>query len=883
MDWLHPHLLLWIVPAALFVWAVQRRSMHPMSQRRRRALLWVRCLALFLLLLALAAPARPVTTRTESIVFVLDHSQSLGAEGVQAATTRLNALLADLPRETRVGILSAGRTTQVLRPMGLDHGPLHADPQLAERDGQQTDLAGALALAGGLFPAGTARRIVLFSDGLQTVGDAEEAARELALQGVRVDAVPVHGPTRPDARVVRLRASRTRAHEGARVSLTAELESSTAGTARLRLFENGVEVESRTVTFEPGTTHTEVFQRTPEERNLYRYLVRLEGFPRDTIPENDEAMSLVEVRGRPLLLLVEGEADEADYLLEAMTKEGLRLHRRPPASFPQSLQELSAYDGVILSDVPAHQLGERAMTLIHDYVEQLGGGCLMIGGLQSFGVGGYYRTPIEDILPVRMQPPDKEERYTTALCLVIDRSGSMGGLKIEICKSAAIATAEMLTRKDFLGVVAFDSAAHWIVPMTRADRIQDIRSRIAMLNAGGGTNIQPGMTAAYQALHETRARVKHMIVLSDGRTGGGGYRQLAAQCKADKITVSTVGVGGGADNVLLAGIAEAGGGKHYATADPSSIPRIFTQDAATHLGTLIREEAFQPQQIETHPMLAGWSARKAPQLLGYVKTLRKATTQVPLVTDTGDPLLAHWRFGLGKVTAFTSDCKSRWAALWVAGWPGYSQFWGQVLREMARNPQGRTMDIRLEPGPRGTQILVDLFEDAAQYKNAAHVEADVYFVPHGALGTAMRQVRRTVLEQVGPGRYESRFRPDRPGVYLVRARSGADMVSAGLVHERSRETVSARVDRELLERLAAPGGGRLLQGPQDRLTPADSAHTRYADWSGPLIGLFLLLLALDLGIRRWENVLGVHDWTLGRLGRRRRAPQAPESSPLGTK
>lgn len=863
MDWANPLLLLWIVPLAGLLFWLQRASLHPMSRARKRALLAVRIVGVLLILLALASPAWELETEEETVLFVLDHSQSLGAEGIAAAQTRTNALLAELPSATRAGIVSAGADTTVLRPVGDDHAPITLDPKLAETDGHQSDLAGAVTLASGLFPPGTARRLVLVTDGLETRGDLVAAAREAALRGIVIDVVPVHGPDRPDARVVRLRSSRTRSHEGATIALTAELESSVAGTANLRLFENGVEVESRAIELKAGEPMTETFQRTPEERNLYRYLVRVEGVENDVIPENNEAMSLVEVRGRPLLLLIEGDAEEAHYLTDAMAKEGIRLHQRPPESFPQSLQELAAYDGIVVSDVPAFQLSERSMTLIHDYVEQLGGGFLMIGGLRSFGVGGYYRTPIEDILPVRMQPPDKEERYSTALCLVIDRSGSMRGNKIEVCKSAAIATAEMLSRKDHIGVVAFDNRAHWVVPMTRAGKKGEIQARIATLNAGGGTNIYPGMSAAYEALKSTSARVKHMIVLSDGRTQGGGYEQLAQQAHGDDITISSVGVGGGADNQLMARIAQAGGGKHYATSDPSNIPRIFTQDAATHLGKLIREQAFRPQQVETHPMLAGWDTSKAPELLGYVKTIRKATTQVPLVTDIGDPLLAHWRFGLGKVTAFTSDCKSRWAALWIAGWPGYSQFWGQVLREMARNPQGRNMDVHIARDARGARIVVDVFESAAAFKHGADVHANVFFVPQGALGSAMKNIRSTRLEQVGPGRYEGRFRPTAPGVYLVRARSGSDLVSAGLVYNVSGETVSARVDDDLLGQVTRITGGSMLGESATSLARMQAGHARYVDLTPWILVLFLLLFLADIAIRRWENLLGVYDYTIG--------------------
>ena len=264
-----------------------------------------------------------------------------------------------------------------------------------------------------------------------------------------------------------------------------------------------------------------------------------------------------------------------------------------------------------------------------------------------------------------------------------------------------------------------------------------------------------------------------MIVLTDGQTEGTGYQELAAQIHNEGMTISTVAVGGDADTALLQAMAAAGGGQFYATFDPANLPRIFTQDAMTHIGRLISEESFTPRQSERHPMLAGCPMEQAPALLGYVKTHRKATAQVPLVTDQADPLLAHWQFGLGKVTAFTSDAKSRWAALWIAGWPAYGQFWAQVLRETARKPQSQFMDVRLEEQGTAQRISVDLLEDAAHFKNEADVTATVYFVASGAAGSAMQPLAELRLEQTGPGRYQGRFEPDQPGLYLVQARAGA--------------------------------------------------------------------------------------------------------------
>ncbi len=490
---------------------------------------------------------------------------------------------------------------------------------------------------------------------------------------------------------------------------------------------------SKTLAVEPNKPVTINFRRTPSQRELYRYRVQVEGFDSDTIEQNNQAMTLVDVQGRPRLLYIEGEPDEAHYLRDAMDREGIRLEARRPEGFPHSMQQLAGYDGVILSDVPAYKIDDKQMALLRDYVQQLGGGLIMIGGTHSFGVGGYYRTPIEEMLPVKIKPPDSEQKQSVALALVIDRSGSMGGQKIEICKSAAIGTAELLSKKDFLGVVAFDSSAHWVAPLQRLSSAGSITSQIASLSAGGGTNVQPGMVAAQQALSKVQARRKHMIVLTDGHTSGQGYEELANQIHSQNITVSTVGVGGGADHALLQSIATAGGGKYYRADDPAAIPRIFTQDTMTHVRRLVREQTFQPRLVEHHPMVNGWSDQQAPPLLGYVRTFPRATAQVPLVTDLSDPLLAHWRFGLGKVTAFTSDSKSRWASLWLTQWnSGYSQFWGQVIRETARQPQGRTMDVRLTEEDEKVRINVDMMSDAATFKQDAQVEAQVYFVAAGA-------------------------------------------------------------------------------------------------------------------------------------------------------
>jgi uncharacterized membrane protein/uncharacterized protein YegL len=862
MDWLYPKALLLILPAlALLVW-FDARSTHPMGAGRRRLLLVTRVLLVLLAILAIASPARLMTSRDQSVLFLLDHSRSQGEAGLKSVYESAARVRETLGSGATVGYVAVGSEGRLLLHPGSKGDlpdPAAATALMGEIGASSNFERGAL-LARGLFPAGSSRHLILVGDGVETQGSLVDAANEAAVAGIKIHALGVTGTIQPDVRVTRLASSQSRLNEGASLDLEATVEGSLAGPGKLRLFENGVEVDSIDVALKAGELFTHRFTRVPEKRNIYNYRAVIEGFEgRDAIPENNESLAIVDVRGKPLFLYVEGEEGESRFLVGAMEKEGIRLDVRAPEGLPESLQELAGYDGIILSDIPAHRIGEARMTAIRDYIEKLGGGFVMIGGMSSFGVGGYYRTPIEEILPVKLKAPDQEEFQSSALALVIDRSGSMAGQKIEICKAAAVASAELLTNKDSIGVYAFDSQVHEVVPMTKVTSISTIASQIALIGSGGGTNAYPGMVRAREELNRVKSKIKHMIVLTDGQTSGEGYQALASQCQAEGITISTVAVGAGAQVGLLQSIAAAGGGQSYVTMDPNSIVRIFTQETLTHTGRMIREEAFEPKLVEKHPMLRDWEDGQAPPLLGYVKTNRKATAQIPLVTDTGDPLLAHWRFGLGKVTAFTSDCKSRWAALWVSDWEGYSRLWSQILRETARAPQGLFMDLRLEEQGSEVNITVDLAEDAATRRDGATVEADVFHVPANALGSGMKTIATLTLEQEGPGWYGSSFRPSDPGVYLVRARSGSQMVSAGHVHNPSTEVATGKIDDALLKEACAITGGTYLENADAPLELTGEDVARYVELWPWLMLAFLVVFLLDLAIRRWENVLGVVD------------------------
>ncbi|MBL9178081.1 MAG: VWA domain-containing protein [Verrucomicrobiaceae bacterium] len=856
MDWESPKLLLLILPAvALLLW-IESRSSHPMSGLRKRLLLFTRALGVMLSIAALAGPARVTQTGRKALGIIVDASQSMGAEGLTKAAAETARIRQLLGSGIDSFVVQLGSQPELLPEAGTP--AMQAAWQ--KKNGGDSHYAAAVEYAEAMFPPGVSRNILIIGDGHETRGSLLAASREAAVSGIKLHALPVSGPRTPDARMIALTPNRTRLFEGASLGLKAVFESTIAGGGTLKLYENGIEVEKRPVTLKPGIVQEITFTRAPSTRNTFQYRAVLEGVQGDTLPGNDSALAIVDVRGRLRLLYIESDANEARYLMQAMEKEGIELDLRQPGNLAITFEQLGGYDGVILSDVPAHQLGEPLMNALRDYVDKLGGGLVMLGGPGSFGVGGYHRTPVEEVLPVRLKAPDEEEKQSAAVAIVMDRSGSMAGEKLEMAKSAAIATAEVLGHNDSLGVYAFDSEAHVVAPMTRLTSTNAVAGQIAAVASGGGTNLQPAFQLAREALLRAKARVKHMIILTDGQTAGSGYEQLASQCRGEGLTISTVAIGEGSHVALLQAIASSGGGQSYTTLDASGITRIFTQDTLMHTGRMIREEPFTPELREKQPILAGFEKWDSPPLLGYVKTTRRTSAQVPLVTESGDPLLAHWRYGLGKATAFTSDAKSRWASLWIARWKDFGRFWSQVLRETARAPQGRLMDLSAHMEGDDARVTVDLLADAGTRANNAVVEAEVFHVAADALGAPMKLVQKLALRQNAPGTYEADFQPAQAGVYLIRAQSGAEMVTTGLIHKPSSESSLGTVNETLLQEAAKITGGDYL-GDSRRLPNLETTKAVQHEELWPqLLVLLLLIFLIDTGIRRWEHVVGL--WQL---------------------
>ena len=239
------------------------------------------------------------------------------------------------------------------------------------------------------------------------------------------------------------------------------------------------------------------------------------------------------------------------------------------------------------------------MENIEKYVRDLGGGVLVIGGAQSYGAGGYFRTPLERILPVDMRPPARLEMPHVALLFVIDKSGSMGAgsegnTKLDLAKAAAIAAADIMNPTDQVGILAFDAGWDWALPFRQVGKGEWISEKLSSLQSDGGTDLYKAMIEAHRVIAGKQAAIKHAIVLSDGLTDKADFQTLVQKMARDGITVSTVSVGNDADVQLMADIAKTGKGRGYVALDPQTIPQIFTTETLLIARDLLIEKTVTP-------------------------------------------------------------------------------------------------------------------------------------------------------------------------------------------------------------------------------------------------------------------------------------------------
>lgn len=701
----------------------------------RRWRVWARGLTLTLLILAAAQPELALREKRERVVLVVDRSASV-AEAGETAFWELarNVTLrgAELGVVVFSGLPFVVQPPQVALPSSLVV-PAHLEPE-------HTDLGSALDLALALLQG--PGQIVLVSDGRVTTGNLWAAVLRAQAASVPIHAFPV-GRTDP-LRLISF-SGPTRIPPGG-VELHAQVLVEQETSARLVLLVNGQEVESRGRKYFPGL-HEERFSLQVWEPGTHWLTLEVMD-ETDPIPENNNLSWAITVGELPPILVVaQGESAAGELLAQA----GLP-HRVLEALLTK---DLAGTRLVILDDYPLGLLGPGTMEALRAWVNE-GGGLFVVQGRQALT---RYAGPMEELLPVTYAVPQRYQEATAAILFVLDRSASMAGSaggvrKIDLLKDSAAAAAELIPDEDWVGALAFDRYPFWLTTLGPAKETRSaLFAALGALAPSGGTDVWPALEWALSALAPVPARIRHILLISDGKTlrEGRDFQDLYALVRESGVGLTALAIGPDADLEILAGLAKAGGGEVFFVPDPRELPAVLVRETKRALRPRFVEGQFS---LVSGPAGPEFAELTLPPLLGYALTFPKPTAEVALLSSLGDPLLAFGRFGLGKVAVFNADLSGIWTKEWFAS-PDLGPFFGLVLSRIWSDREAVEVHWALA----GTGLHVAL--DVAQEGRWIH---GLKF--QGVLGSGTREIP-LAFEQVGPGRYEAVVPMPATGAYLL--------------------------------------------------------------------------------------------------------------------
>jgi len=843
-----------LIPVVL--WA--RRSIAGLGGPRGVAALAVRVLIVLLVVLALARMQWSFTQDDMSVIYVLDRSLSIPSGfQKQALAYVIESQKARRSRDT-AGLIVFGRSAALegpadtgdlfdlpeTRTAGPDASPAEQVSLQSVISPERTNIAAALRLAYGAFPRSGRKRIVLITDANENLGSAVEEAETARRNGIRIDVLPIRYRHDREVMVEKV-VMPSNVDRGESFEVRTVIRSLTAHPARLRLYENDRLIGSEVVELKEGRNVFTVQRKLPEAG--YHTITATVESPEDTLYQNNTGSAFTMVRGRGRVLYIEGDMDHAGDLYDALVSQGLEVTLVGLDALPMPLGELLPNDTVILSNVPAANLGRDGMQALELAVKNWGVGLVMIGGENSYGPGGYQNTPVEKALPVTMDIKSRRVMPSGALVVILHTCEIPEGNYW--AQQVAMAALNALSPTDEYGVVYYDwqSQESWLFPLQRVENRTMMQSRIVNCQPGDMPSFITSMNMAHTALKASTASIKHVIIISDGDPEYPNDTAVNAMV-ADGITISTVGISPHSpnDTVRLAHVANLGGGNYYEPQSASVLPEIFIREAATVRRALIFEEPFTPTVAMPSQLTTGVSPGEYPVLGGYVCTTAKELAEVPLVTHHDDPLLAHHQYGLGRTVAFTSDAKTRWAGEWV-GWGKYAQFWAQVVRWSSRNISSARLQVRSEIRDDRAHIVLDAVDAQGRFINGLRFQ--------GAMVTPENEEVPLRLAQTGPGRYEAEFDVHGAGTHYVSLaytdeQGRPALYTGGLVVPYSAEYRELGANEGMLVALAEMTGGRLLGLNDDPFARTFPPASRSRDAWPYLLLVAVLLVPADVFLRR---------------------------------
>ena len=823
--------------------------------------LYIRIALLVLVLLSCIGIVLPGRKKNITTIFLVDMSDSMRPHQSEVEDYIRNSIK-DKPSKENYGVVVFGRdqVTDQYVNNDIDFVKIYSQP-----DKVATDIESAVKYTASIIPDSSEGRIVLLTDGKETLGDINNIRDMASLENVEVCAYIFDSEGGQDVYVEEVDMPEKMA-TGDSYNLKIKIYSNYDTEAVIRISNRSEVIEETNVNLTKGE-NTFVLKETAGNESIEERTVTVEALG-DTVSENNSVIAAAAVEAPQSVLLVSGLNEDSTGFENLLSSLNVQTTVVSAMNAPENMAELLKYKTIIIDNAHFMDMPEGFVTALDSYVKDYGGGLIVTGGKESYAPGGYRDTVLEDILPVEMTPKSEDEIPSTAIVMIIDCSGSMmsddgagGRSKLDVAIDAALQAVDQLTPDDYVGVLAFSDNYEWIQPIVKAENKEAIKSQIEKIDITGGTVIKPAVIEGAEKISEIDSGVKHMLLLTDGEGETQNFGDATKMINDNNITMSTIAVGEDSDQRLLEYLAEECGGRYYYSDSSSDVPKIFTEEIYLSGTTYFKKGDFSLIVNAGNKMTEGLYPDGTSNISSYIATTLKNNARQAIGTDEEDPLLAYWQYGLGHSIAWTTNASGSWDEN-LAAMDDYAGMWKNMLSYAS---------MQWESGTDSVSVLkrrnnIEITYTARSYSEDTSVKG-VYTTPSG-------KTEEIEMQSDGPGRYTATFAPEETGIYSLsmRREENGEVVSAVNAIETVQFSDEYKLDisnENLLN--FVENNGRLLSDGDKVFTKLKSSNRRKKDITFILLVIAILLLLADIFVRRFAIVSKLRSMKLDKLKKKEKA------------
>ncbi len=832
MSFVQPAWLLLLVPLALVVWHFS----PPARLRgwRRMSLPILRLMGTICLLFVVAGVRCQGPPVEPELMFLLENSPNTGFG--QDARPWLQQATDALPEKAKWSVLTFGDEKQWHGPRRMPE-PEEVNPTQPGQQTMQGSTQRALQVAASLMPANGRSRIVLFGSGHDITG-LEAQSAGLANRSLPVDVVPIESVHRQIPAITGL-TLRGQATEGEPFSVIVSVHTPKDDTATLEVQVDGAIAAQRILSLREGNSQVVVPGLQAEGRvTLIRAILA------GSLPGTE---LLLELGGKSRALVVANDR----ILAQSLRQQGFEVEERPESSLPNTVQELRAYDAVIV-EAPSN-LTISSLSALTDWVRYMGGGLFLSPSEES--VASFVETAWKQLLPVEFPPQSLRGQERLAVLMLVDRSGSMsvaehGQMRLNAAIQAGLGVATSLTPSDVLGIWAVDTQVHEILPLARyPDPIKEAAVIRRLQAGGGGIVFYESFAQALQALSRVEASLRSLIYLVDANDvlskgmaseeADSSTWQLVDLAKQLEVEVLVGAFGRATDRDVrfLEELARRSGGTFFLEQDAGQLADLVVGEVARSSRKSHDERMFRLSPRGNWLREIDWET--APPLGGIFPANAKASSVVHLIDELERPVFSSWRLGLGQVGIWLSDLGAPGP---MREWPGFSQSLG-VLAANLTQPEARdVLQGQIISHLHGLELEV-LAKDGDQPVNGLTLLASRW-----QPGTEAEQA---VMQQAGPGRYTAAFKTQTGSSLFTIGHPPGGLRPLRLSYAGG-TYVPTREGRQALADLARSTQGTVLERPEQvmDLLQAKGSPTTH-DGAITFLCLAILIFGSEIVIRRW--------------------------------